>query len=53
MKEVTGVFIIILAVISFIVMVGIAEKRNMWGWILAYWCVLYLKNYVDVWGVFS
>lgn len=53
MKEVTGIFIIILAVISFIVMAGIAEKRNMWGWILAYWCVLYLKNYVDVWGVFS
>lgn len=52
MKELSGIFIMILASISFIVMVGIAEKRNMWRWILAYWCVLLLKNYVDLWGVF-
>lgn len=51
MKEVTGVFIIILALISYIVMAGISEKRNMWGWIFAYWCVLFLKNFVDILGV--
>jgi hypothetical protein len=51
MKEITGVFIIILALISYIVMAGISEKRNMWGWIFAYWCVLFLKNFLDFLGV--
>jgi hypothetical protein len=51
MKEISALFVYILAVISFTVTIGIARKRSMWGWILAYWIVLTIKNYVDWWGV--
>lgn len=39
--------VIILAAIAGIVLYGLAKKRNMWVWIIAYWAVLTLKNIAD------
>ena len=39
--------VIILAAIAGIVLYGLAKKRNMWVWIIAYWTVLTLKNIAD------
>ena len=27
---------------------GLARKRNMWRWIVAYWVVLTIKNVIEV-----
>lgn len=42
------VFQIILAWIAFAVAYGLSRKKNVWGLILAYWCVLTVKNFVGL-----
>ena len=44
----TTAFQIALAIIAGIVAVGLYRKRNMWAWIVAYWCVLTVKNIVEL-----
>ena len=44
----TTAFQISLAIIAGIVAVGLYHKRNMWAWIVAYWCVLTVKNIVEL-----
>lgn len=44
----TTAFQVILAIIAGIVAVGLYRKKVMWAWIVAYWCVLTLKNIVEV-----
>ena len=39
--------VIVLAAIAGILLYGLAKKRNMWVWIIAYWAVLTLKNIAD------
>lgn len=36
-----------LLIISAVVLVRLAQKRNAWGWIVAYWAVLVVRNLVD------
>lgn len=38
----------ILLLVSLIVCLTIARKRNAWGWIVLYWAVLCVKNLRDV-----
>lgn len=40
-------FIGVLAVIALDVAVGLMRHKNMWSHIVAYWCVLTLKNFVS------
>lgn len=37
-----------LAVIAAIVLAGLLQQKNMWGWIIAYWSVLTVKNVLDL-----
>ena len=39
--------VIVLAAIAGVVLYGLIKKHNMWGWIIAYWAVLTLKNIAD------
>lgn len=43
-------WVFLLWCISFIVAAGISRKVNMWGWIVAYWIVLCIKNLMDLMG---
>lgn len=36
--------VLALLVIAAVVLVGLIRRRNMWGWIVAYWAVLTLRN---------
>lgn len=45
------IYIQILFILSGIVCFGLSRKRNMWGWIVAYWFVLTVKNLMDLVGV--
>ena len=48
MKDITlSCLVIVLAAIAGVVLYGLIKKRNMWGWIIAYWAVLTLKNIAD------
>ena len=47
----TVVFLFLLWAIALIVMVGLADKRKMWRWIVLYWAVLMVKNLFDLLGV--
>lgn len=47
MKKIQKTLILILAVIAAAVAIILAAKRSAWILIVAYWCVLTLKNYVD------
>ena len=44
-------FVQLLFIISGIICFGLSQKRNMWGWIVAYWLVLTAKNLMDLVGV--
>ena len=37
-----------LMVIAAVVLVGLARRRNMWRWIIAYWAVLTVRNAVTL-----
>ena len=41
------VFIFLLAYIAAIVAGGLCKRKNMWAWIVLYWCILTAKNMVD------
>ena len=41
------IFVCALAMIVMNVAVGLARKKNMWSLIVAYWCVLTVKNLVS------
>lgn len=43
----TAYLVILLAVIAAVVLAGLIAGRNMWGYIIAYWAVLTLKNTID------
>ena len=38
-------------VLMVIVAIGLFRKRNMWKWIIAYWVLLTIKNFIDFLGV--
>ena len=42
---------LLLMAISFSVCIGLCRKKNMWGWIMAYWLVLSIKNLMDLVGM--
>lgn len=42
--------ICMLAIIAALVAYGLYRKKVMWKWIVLYWCVLTLKNIVDMLG---
>lgn len=48
--NVSNLFIFVLIVVSLRVACGLMAKRNMWKWIVFYWCVLALKNAADFWN---
>lgn len=39
--------VLALAVIAGVVLNGLLNGTNMWGWIIAYWTVLTVKNLLD------
>lgn len=41
-------FIVSLLLIAGYVAYGLMRKRNMWKWIVLYWCILTIKNAVDL-----
>lgn len=43
------IFVLLLLVISATVCLGLANGRNMWPVIVAYWLVLTIKNLTEVW----
>ena len=43
----TQVFIFALMIDAAVVCVGLAQKRNMWAFIVVYWAILTLKNAWD------
>ena len=49
--DVKQIIIFALIVVSAFVAGGLAAKKNMWRWIVLYWIILTIKNFVDfVWG---
>ena len=44
----TEVIIVLLALISGLVTLGVKQRVNMWGWITVYWFVLTIKNILDL-----
>ena len=47
MLTVSQILVIALIIIAAIVAAGLMLKKNMWKWIITYWCVLTLKNLAD------
>lgn len=41
----------LLCTIAAIVAYGLYKKQNMWVWIIAYWLVLTIKNFLEILGV--
>lgn len=39
-----------LMLIASVVAIGLAKRRNMWKWIIAYWMLLTIKNVIDFVG---
>ena len=44
----TTAFQTALAIIAAVVAAGLYRKRNMWTWIVVYWCVLTIKNIAEL-----
>lgn len=44
-------FIFILMIDAFWIACGLARRKNMWRWIVLYWVMLTMKNYVDYIGL--
>lgn len=44
----TELMIVLLALISALVALGLSRHVNMWSWITLYWVVLLIKNILDV-----
>lgn len=41
---------IVLGLIALAVYIGLMHHKNMWAWIVVYWAVLTLKNFVEAAG---
>ena len=46
MQILDTVLVLALMLIAAVVLVGLVRRRNMWGWIIAYWAVLTVRNAV-------
>ena len=46
MRTLDEALVLALMLIAAVVLVGLARRRNMWGWIVAYWAVLTVRNAV-------
>ena len=46
MQMLDAALVLALMVIAAVVLVGLVKRRNMWGWIIAYWAVLTVRNAV-------
>ena len=46
MQTLDAALALALMVIAAVVFGGLARRRNMWGWIVAYWAVLTVRNAV-------
>lgn len=46
--DVRQVMIALLALVALRVAIGLARRKVMWGWIVAYWVLLTLKNMLDL-----
>lgn len=44
---VVDICVVLLALIALVVFIGLCRKKNMWFWIVTYWCVLTVKNCLD------
>lgn len=42
------IFPVLLGLIALVVSIGQGRKKNMWPWVVVYWCVLTMKNVVDM-----
>ena len=48
MQILDAALVLALMVIAAVVLVGLVRRRNMWGWIIAYWAVLTVRNAVSL-----
>lgn len=48
MRTVDAALVLALMGIAAVVLVGLARRRNMWRWIVAYWAVLTVRNAVTM-----
>ena len=46
------IMVFLLMADALIVVIGLFRKRNMWKWIITYWVLLTIKNFIDFLGVF-
>ena len=46
MQMLDAALVLALMLIAAVVLVGLARRRNMWRWIVAYWAVLTVRNAV-------
>lgn len=46
------IMVFLLMADALIVAIGLFRKRNMWKWIITYWVLLTIKNFIDFLGVF-
>ena len=46
MQMLDTALVLALMAIAAVVLVGLVRRRNMWGWIVAYWAVLTVRNAV-------
>lgn len=51
MQILDTVLVLALILIAAVVLVGLVRRRNMWGWIVAYWAVLTVRNAVSLLAV--
>ena len=45
------IMVFLLMADALIVAIGLFLKRNMWKWIITYWVLLTIKNFIDFLGV--
>ena len=45
--------VLALMLIAAVVLVVLVRRRNMWGWIIAYWAVLTVRNAVSLLAVWA
>ena len=48
MRTLDAALVLALMLIAAVVLVGLVRRRNMWGWIVAYWAVLTVRNAVTL-----
>lgn len=48
MQILDAALVLALMLIAAVVLVGLVRRRNMWGWIVAYWAILTIRNMVSL-----